>query len=654
MSERREERNNQETALFGKVLAFGPQSGNTSAESPLTLTTRPLDPMLMTSVPKQGALWPSMETLAQLNPFFAVYGQASSYYPLLYPPTYTTGLFASGSGGMMPATHTLRPPASDFLASLPKPLLTPAFALPTSLYNPPGGPSGNFSPIPRIRVDANLDRALSEPLQRTQALPCSASPEQFGIRALATSASSMTSLAVETKTTSRECITREIRLLKPLLVPGRLCLDFKSSTWQNRPSRIYFDCEHKGLDRTLLQDLDLIPHHLVLSRSHASNTIHQLVMDPSLPETYVHHYQPGQSFFELQVWHRTGSVKTTPSGPQPEPTLILDAYHPNANRPNIDFKLLRVSLAKSGPFFTIQGNKGLKVHDLFLVCVLQLGSTLYISHPTAFPSSESRRSAMHNADESPPSPQSPLDGAPSSDNERFTERRSAFDSSPTLNSSFHMTTRASASAASMAVAKQELANTQHTISGMCGLERLSSDLLSTPSFAHYMPKLSALIKTKVEHTSTPFDTSEAIFGSWICSVYDSFGLEFLIDAILIPFTTEPWFYPALNLDSVKALLKSSPNAKNGVFIVYISTDDRPQLRLAGLSPKSENHDDNAFLIADISCGLAPSLRRDDSKSKDINPSFWLLNDEYKASTQATEIGLLAAKFASASGWRTLM
>lgn len=648
MSERREERKNQETSLFGKVLAFGPQSGNTSTETPLSLTTKPLDPMLMANVPKQGALWPSMETLAHLNPFFAVYGQASSYYPLLYPPTYTTGLFTSGSGGMMPSTQALRPSASDFLATLPKPLLTPAFALPTSVYNPTGVPSGSYTPIPRIRMDGSLDRAYGEQLQRPQALPCSASPEQFGMRALATS--SMTSLAVETKTTSRECITREIRLLKPLLVPGRLCLDFKSSTWQNRPSRIYFDCEHKGLDRTLLQDLDLIPHHLVLSRSHASNTIHQLVADPSLPETFIHHYQPGQSFFELQVWHRTGSVKTTPSGPQPEPTLILDAYHPNANRPNIDFKLLRVSLAKSGPFFTIQGNKGLKVHDLYLVCVLQLGSTLYVSHPTAFPSSESRRSAMHNAEESPPSPQSPLDGVSPNDTERFTERRSAFDSSPTLNSSFHMTTRASASAAAIAVASQELANTQHAISG---LERLTSDLLSSPSFAHYMPKLSAVIKSKVERTSTPSDTSETIFGTWISSLYDSFGLEFLVDAILIPFTTEPWFYPALNVDSVKTLLTSSPNANKGVFIVYLSDDDTPQLRLAGLGSKSENHDDNALFSADISCSQASSLRRDDSKSKDTSPNFAVLHDDYKASTQATDLGVLVAKFASASGWRPL-
>lgn len=220
MSERREERKNQETSLFGKVLAFGPQSGNTSTETPLSLTTKPLDPMLMANVPKQGALWPSMETLAHLNPFFAVYGQASSYYPLLYPPTYTTGLFTSGSGGMMPSTQALRPSASDFLATLPKPLLTPAFALPTSVYNPTGVPSGSYTPIPRIRMDGSLDRAYGEQLQRPQALPCSASPEQFGMRALATS--SMTSV-------------RAIFFFEPLLCG---CVPFVSVCHAPRPSGV--------------------------------------------------------------------------------------------------------------------------------------------------------------------------------------------------------------------------------------------------------------------------------------------------------------------------------------------------------------------------------------------------------------------------------
>ena len=120
-------------------------------------------------------------------------------------------------------------------------------------------------------------------------------------------------------------------------------------------------------------------------------------------------YAANESFFELQVWNRTGLVRATATGLQPEPTLIFDAYHPSAARPALDFKLLRVSLSKAGPFFTIQGNKGLKVHDLCLICILQIGSKLFVSRPTSFPSSESRRAALSSSDDSHSAPPSPAD-----------------------------------------------------------------------------------------------------------------------------------------------------------------------------------------------------------------------------------------------------
>ena len=90
------------------------------------------------------------------------------------------------------------------------------------------------------------------------------------------------------------------------------------------------------------------------------------------------------------MWHRAGKIGR--GGPRhPEPSLLLDAHPISLTRSSIDIQLIRLGFSKAGPFFTIQCNKGLKVQDLFLVCVLKLDHRLFISDPTFFPSRDTKK-----------------------------------------------------------------------------------------------------------------------------------------------------------------------------------------------------------------------------------------------------------------------
>jgi hypothetical protein len=72
---------------------------------------------------------------------------------------------------------------------------------------------------------------------------------------------------------------------------ARITLDFKSSTWQNRPSRIYFDAEEGGLDWSLLMGLDAIPRHLVLSENQATGPVYRLPNGPDSPDLPIYNYK---------------------------------------------------------------------------------------------------------------------------------------------------------------------------------------------------------------------------------------------------------------------------------------------------------------------------------------------------------------------------
>lgn len=94
-----------------------------------------------------------------------------------------------------------------------------------------------------------------------------------------------------------------------------------------------------------------------------------------------------EPFFEVQVWHRAGKAETRHA----EPSLLLDAHPISLTRASIDIQLIRVGYSKAGPFFTIHCNKGLKVQDLFLVCILKLEQRLFVSDPTFFPSRDAKK-----------------------------------------------------------------------------------------------------------------------------------------------------------------------------------------------------------------------------------------------------------------------
>lgn len=93
-------------------------------------------------------------------------------------------------------------------------------------------------------------------------------------------------------------------------------------------------------------------------------------------------------FFELQIWHRTGRFSEMG---QPEPALLLDAHSYLISHQPIEINLLRINSSRSGPYFTIQCNKGFKVQDLFLRCIFRTGNNLFISEATPFPSAETRK-----------------------------------------------------------------------------------------------------------------------------------------------------------------------------------------------------------------------------------------------------------------------
>lgn len=227
------------------------------------------------------------------------------------------------------------------------------------------------------------------------------------------------------------------RLPDPAMAPSMLAtphfqvsplpfeLDFKSSTWQNRPSRVYIRLKDDSVDLSGLEELDSGSRFLVLSEN--ASPPKMILQSKLMNKTPSFHYQgmlhpprarnrdaifwdsskfplqdrlltsnpsffpqtaANRPFFELQIWHRTGRFSEMG---QPEPALLLDAHSYLISHQPIEINLLRINSSRSGPYFTIQCNKGFKVQDLFLRCVFRTGNNLYISEATPFPSAETRK-----------------------------------------------------------------------------------------------------------------------------------------------------------------------------------------------------------------------------------------------------------------------
>lgn len=97
----------------------------------------------------------------------------------------------------------------------------------------------------------------------------------------------------------------------------------------------------------------------------------------------------------MQVWHRTGR------GSSHGPVLVLDdPAHSHSLAPqSVQIELQKLSASKTELYCTINCNKGLKVQDLFLVCILRFGSHLFVSGRTPFPSAHARKGTSAGARE---------------------------------------------------------------------------------------------------------------------------------------------------------------------------------------------------------------------------------------------------------------
>lgn len=143
-------------------------------------------------------------------------------------------------------------------------------------------------------------------------------------------------------------------------------LQFNSTTWQNRPSRIYLNGE--GISNKTM-DL-LVSRHLIFSPT-KEEMININVNNRNVP---IFSFLD-ENFFELQVWNKKN-----------------DGQSNEVNNAPIWFE--KMSFSKDNLYCTINCKKGLKVQDMYLVGILRIGNTLHISEKTSFPLSSSKRRSI--------------------------------------------------------------------------------------------------------------------------------------------------------------------------------------------------------------------------------------------------------------------
>ena len=350
-----------------------------------------------------------------------------------------------------------------------------------------------------------------------------------------------------------------------------LHLRFSSSTWQNRPTRIYLEAPELVVEPEELRKIASAPRHLVLSEQDSNGPLLRLISSSSdkTPGAQIFNYSENEAFFEMQVWHRAGKLGAV-RGASPEPALILDAHSNSLLRHSIEIELQKLYCSKTELYCTINCNKGLKVQDLFLVCILRYGPHLLVSERTPFPSAHARKAGLSEASER-------IRSSP------FETRRSASHSSSSAAAAASSLSSLAAESTSLLAAGAPLTRQARLSSPPLSYATLRSSLLVHPMGATIADKLElALDRRAATDDPNQRERSRSVFAKWVLANLEILSLELLVDALLLPFIAEDFLLPFLEDDIATRMLSLQPlgEDKKGVFMVYLSGEERPALTVA--------------------------------------------------------------------------
>lgn len=106
------------------------------------------------------------------------------------------------------------------------------------------------------------------------------------------------------------------------------------------------------------------------------------------------------------MWQRQSQKRLT--GTLGEAALLLDSILRSGTQQQVEIELMKLGCSKTSLFCTINCSKGLKVQDLYLICILRTSPTdLFVSAPTPFPSAQNRHFMENPSDRYIESPLGP-------------------------------------------------------------------------------------------------------------------------------------------------------------------------------------------------------------------------------------------------------
>lgn len=374
-----------------------------------------------------------------------------------------------------------------------------------------------------------------------------------------------------------------------------LKLRFNSTTWQNRPARIYLDADGLDPETQELSGFASVPKYLVLSApNHGSPRIIQ--NNQQRRPTIVYNYSADKSFFELQIWRKLDAYSQ-------EPVLIRDfpqEAHGFVGKPP-SITLDRLGCAKCEIFCTINCEKGLKVQDLFVIGILRIGGKLYVSEQTPFPVSSSKKK---HVDEYPTSRgSSPYEGKPS-------PKRVQTEPPPGLSTWLEL----------------EAFLVKNFWNGTTLIDHINT-----------------ILRYQQETDGVSSDICKQEFLSWIQAGSVALGETQFLEKILSPVLGSSWFFSHISDPMVESILDDQCNnfSKNdGVFLIRPSKVNRPFFQLDGryITEPGQKKSYTAQIKYEI-----------DEKTREIN--FWVDTKLDNLGSRGPTMAGVVAYVEQRTGWK---